>query len=302
MNKTFLAAGLVSLGGLLIVACNKNDSEAGNQVTGPNTLSVYLTDAPVNYDAVFIDIVSIEAKIDSSAHKNEDHYGDEDDDHDDYDKKVNDHDQYGKWTNLNFTPGLYDVLKLRNGLDSLVARANVNGTARKIRIQLGNGSYLINGGTQYPLTLINEENKKNYVYIKLRKEDRDDDDDDDDDDRKVSGVKVWIDFDLGRSVIERNGKYYLLPVLKAFCDRKSGKIEGKVLPADAAALVRAINGTDTSTALPDRGDGEFKIRGLKAGTYKVWYQSTNGYKDTTLYNVEVTPGKEVELPRVILKK
>ncbi|WP_300601362.1 DUF4382 domain-containing protein [Niabella sp.] len=298
MKQTFLTAALVGLGSFLMISCNKNDSQTGNQATGPNTFSVYLTDAPVNYDAVFIDIVSIEAKIDSSTHKNDDHYGDQDDDHNDYDKRVNDHDQYGKWTNLNVVPGLYDVLKLRNGLDSLVAQANVNGTVRKIRIQLGDGSYLMNGGTKYPLTLVNDANKKNYVYIKLRKEDRDEDDDN----QKISGVKVWIDFDLGRSIIERNGKYYLLPVLKAFCDRKSGKIEGKVLPADAAALVKAINGTDTATALPDKREGSFKIRGLKAGTYKVWYQSTNGYKDTTINNVVVTPGKEVKLPTVVLKK
>lgn len=236
--------------------------------------------------------------MDTTIHKDDDHFGDNDRDDDNDDLKSgdrdHDHDHYGTWVNLNLAAGKYDVLKLRNGLDSLVAQADVKGTVRKIRIKLGTGSYLVKGGTQYPLKLINMRNDKNYVYINLHDGDRDD---------NMQTVKVWIDFDLGRSIIERDGKFYLLPILRPFCDRKSGRIEGKVLPRDAWAVVRAISATaDTSSALPDKEDGEFKIRGLKNGTYKVLYQSTNGYKDTAINNVVITNGKEVDLPTVTMHK
>ena len=69
--------------------------------------------------------------------------------------------------------------------------------------------------------------------------------------------------------------------VKAFSKEKAGGIEGRVAPAAAKAVVYAINGTDTSTALPER-EGEFKIIGLKPGNYSLLVKATaNNYKDTS---------------------
>lgn len=294
------------IAGCIAMACNKsavessnqqkNDPENNAQFTAPSkNLSIYLTDAPARFDAVYIDIAAVEAKIDTGMHQNDDHYGDGDRDEDNDSKTPADstrsHDAYGKWVALNFTPGLYDVLALRNGLDTLLASGTIDGTVRKIRITLGEKSYLVKDSTEYPLTVVTAR-KNSYLYVNLHQESRQED---------STKVAVWIDFDLGRSIINRGNRFLLLPVLKPFCDRNTAQIEGTVKPAAAAALIRAYNATDTATAFPNR-NGYFKLRGLKAGSYSVLYEASNGYKDTLVENITVIKGKPTTLPEVILVK
>lgn len=106
---------------------------------------------------------------------------------------------------------------------------------------------------------------------------------------------------MSRSIVELNSKYYLRPVLKPFCDKNSGKLEGKVGPAEASALVKVYNASDTATAIPDN-KGEFRIRGLSEGDYTVLYDGSNGYVDTTIANVKITKCRDTKLQAITLKK
>ena len=54
------------------------------------------------------------------------------------------------------------------------------------------------------------------------------------------------------------------------------------------------------TAIPDDHDGEFKIVGLNAGTYKVIIDGQNGYIDTTISNVIVRNREDTHLPTITL--
>ena len=113
---------------------------------------------------------------------------------------------------------------------------------------------------------------------------------------------LWIDFDLSASIQENNGAYYLKPTIKAFGMEQFGRIGGRVLPADAHSLVKVYSGKDTTNAIPDEGSGDFKVRGLKEGNYSVLFKGSNGYRDTTLANIQVVKGKEVQLATVTLHK
>ncbi len=293
MNKiTLKRFGMVwtlvlPIAGLLFaIACNKSASSPPNN----KSLTVHLTDDPALFSNVFIDIKTVEVKIDSNLN-HDSHFDDGDADSDDDGK---DHDQYGKWDTLHIRPGVYDIMKLRNGLDTVLATGNIPaGRIEKIRITLGtNNSVVLANNVSQPLILAPGQN--NYLYVKI---------DDEDLDEPSSGqVGLWVDFDLSSSIRVYNGQYYLKPVLKAFGMEQSGSIEGKVLPLDAHATVKAYMGTDTATAIPETGDGEFKMRGLKAGSYSVSFKSSNGYKDTTINNVQVTNGRETELSTVTLHK
>lgn len=279
----FLFTAIIAISSLILTACKK-DSNSGTQ-----KLSVYLTDGPVAFDSVFIDIAAIEAKIDTSTqHMHDDHHGDMDNDRDDSLRRS---DEFGTWTTLNITPGVYNVLSLRNGIDALVASGSITGTVRKIRITLGTNNTVVKNGVTYPLTLVNGTGK--YLYVQLHDEHRDH--------HISSSVAVWIDFDLGRSIIEHNGSYYLLPVLRPFCDRNFAGLEGRVLPAAAKTVITVYNSTDTATAIPNP-DGYFKVRGLKQGTYSVLYDGISPYKDTTISSVLVTNDKVLHLADVILKQ
>ena len=266
------------------IACNKSASTPQNKF-----LTVHLTDDPALFNDVFIDVKTVEVKIDPDLN-HDSHFDDADKDSD---NDGTDHDQFGKWDTLHIRPGVSDIMKLRNGLDTVLATGNIPvGRIEKIRITVGsNNSVVLANKVSQPLILAPGQN--NYLYVKIDEKEIDD---------AGGQVSLWIDFDLSESIREYNGQFYLKPVLKAFSMEQSGSIEGKVLPLDAHAIVKAYSGTDTATAIPETGNGEFKIRGLKTGTYSVSFKSSNGYRDTTITNVQVMKGNNTELPTVTLHK
>jgi hypothetical protein len=269
---------------LVFQACSKDELSASGST---QNLKVYITDDPAQLEKLLVQINTVEVKLDTGKHRGDDDWGRRDDDDDDDDRRG--YDDYGHWDTLSIAAGEYDILSLRNGVDTLLAQGNVQGTVRKLRISVGNIT-VVKDGISYPVSLL--PGNRNYIYVKLGKEHI-----------RANGnnIATWVDFDVSRSIIEINGKYYLKPVLKPFCDNNFGKIEGEVKPADARAVIQVYNSSDTATAIPDR-DGEFKIRGLAPGTYSVRYDGSNGYADTTIVNVVVAKGKETELPEVILRK
>jgi len=286
-NKIFLGmASLVVALAVFLTACTKNGINASR-----GNVSVFLTDGPGDYDSVFIDITKVEVKVDNdSLHKHHDDHGKDDDDRDDHEKRK---DGYGEWVDINFTSALIDVLSLRNGVETKLGEANIaTGTVRKIRITLGSRNRVVKTGQSFPLELKNETN--NLLYVKLFNNHRQRGAD--------SSTKVWVDFDIARSIEEKDGKFYLRPVLRPFCNDNYGEVEGKVLPLEAKAVVRITNGAGfDGVALPNK-EGEFKLRGLEAGTYTVTVEGLAPYLKQTISNVVVTKGKDTELGTITLKK
>ena len=289
LKNPWVAIFIISLS-LLITACQKQSTGTTSSNTAAKNLSVYLTDDPCQYDSVFIDIRFVEVKIDTSTeHMNDDHYGDNDDDRDDDHQH---HDRYGKWDTLTIRPGVYNILRLRNGIDTLLASGNLPaGKIRKIRLTLGTNNSLIKAGVSYPLNLLPGTN--NYVYVKIQNEDEDE--------VSPGHNAIWIDFDICASIHLVGGQYYLSPVLKAFSMQQFGKIEGKVFPLAAHPFVKAFNATDSATAIPEN-DGEYKIRGLREGVYSIKFTGLNGYRDTTISNIRVQRGSETHIANITLRQ
>ncbi len=283
--RTFSLIALLS--GLIITACKKEDSLV--MPASSQRLSLYLTDDPSIYDSVFIDIKTVEVKVDSfENHKRDDHFGDNDNDRDDDHKG---RDEFGHWDTLQINSGVYNVSKLKNGIDTLIGTVTIKGTIRKIRITLGSNNSLRLAGISYPLNLLPGIN--DYLYVKINSMHHQE---------AVFGQSsLWIDFDISRSIVSRNGQYYLKPVLRPFCDKNFARIKGNVLPADAAPLVTVYNATDTANAIP-HPNGDFKIRGLRDGVYTLLYKGSNGYRDTTLFNIQIQKNEEKNLPKIVLTK
>ena len=272
---------------LIFSACTKSGVNEGSG------LQVYLTDGPTDLKAVSLDIVKVEAKVDNDErHRDNDRHGENDDDRDDKDKRKDD---YGEWVDLQVTAGVINVLELRNGVEKMIAASsNIKGRVRKLRVTLGtNNSVTLENGEVIALNLLNET--QNLIYIKLFDEHRGRGND-----NRTTAVR--IDFDLGSSVVLINGKYYLKPVVRPFCNENFGEVEGKVLPLDAKAVVRITDGAGfNAVALPFK-DGEFKLRGLKAGTYTVTIEGIAPYLKETISNVVVKKGEDTELGTITLKK
>ncbi len=230
----------------ILSGCNKNKQAK---------LSVYLTDDPANYSEVNIDIQQV---------------------------LINVSDGGENWKELPITPGIYNLLNFRNGLDMLLGTIELPaGKVSQIRMVLGPNNTVKEGNTIYDLQTPSAQQSglKFKVNVEL-----------------VEGVtyKLWIDFDAGRSVVKagNSGKYNLKPVIRTFTEATSGAIKGIVLPAAAEAWVYAINGTDTiASAKPDVLTGSFLMRGIAPATYTVAIDGKNNYIDKTISNVVVTLGQ-----------
>jgi hypothetical protein len=202
----------------------------------------------------------------------------------------------GGWISLNIHPGIYNILRFRNGLDTLFATGTLpNGRVQKIRLTLGTQNSVMKNGQSFPLRVKDEDREViadlpagSFEIV------------------PPNQVLFWIDFDASHSIqIDNSGPgngngYRLKSHIKIFTTSNSGEIEGKVLPRAADPLVMAIKGTDTTMAVPDHDDGEFKIRGLIAGTYRVFIDGRNNYNDTTINNVIVRNNEDTHLPTITL--
>ncbi|MBL7740033.1 MAG: DUF4382 domain-containing protein [Chitinophagaceae bacterium] len=260
----------------LIYSCQKdagNGSNSPGDLNKPHRVTIYLTDhqTPV-FDSVFIDLRKLEVKLEDDTLPN------------------------GGWVNLNIHAGVYNILRYRNGLDTLFATGTLpNARVKKVRLTLGTQNSVMKDGQSFPLR-VHDNDREVVAHL-------------DNSNFEIVApdqVLFWIDFDASRSIqVDNSGSgnnngYRLKSHIKIFTRSHSGRIEGKVLPAAADALVMAINGTDTTTAIPDDDDGEFKIVGLNAGTYKVFIDGQNNYNDTTINNVVVRNREDTHLPTITL--
>jgi len=261
-------------------ACKKEVSSVSDIPPGNTKFSVYLTDGPLDFQKVLIDIQQIAVKLDTCRRNH-------DDDHD-QPGCDDDHDQHNSnceiWDTLNIRPGVYDLLKLRNGLDTLLASGFIlNGKIERIKFTLGNNNSVQADSIVYPLQLINNQH---FVYVNIKREHLDS--------LSSNNFQLYLDFDLAHSIRYINGQYWLKPVLKPFGTHSSGEIEGKIRPVHSFGMIKAFNATDTAFAMPEN-EGEFKIRGLKEGSYSLFIDGINGYKDSTITNISVTRNRETQL-------
>ena len=267
-------------------ACSKDDSHNSEPVPpGKQEVQLFLTDDPALFDKVLIDIKSVQVLIDT-CDKNKD----DDDDRGHHDDDQEDH--CVNWDTLNITPGVYDLLGLRNGVDTLLASGIIpEGNIKKIKIVLGDNNSLVKDSVTYPLDLF--PGTQATIVLKIKGGDWDE--------WQPGRNRLWLDFDVSRSIIAVRGKFLLWPIIKVFTPKTTGSLEGQVLPKEAYPVVSVYNAQDTGYAIPWH-TGEFKVRGLKEGTYSVFINASNGYQDTTITGVEIRPNRETELPKITLHK
>lgn len=273
---------------IVFLGCQKEMSMEDAAIPPGNAkLSIYLTDGPLDFQKVLIDIQRIEVKLDTCRRNH-------DDDHD-QPGCDDDHDQYNSnceiWDTLNINAGVYDLLTLRNGVDSLLASGFVvNGKIQRIKFTLGNNNSVMVDSVVYPLQLLNNQH---FVYVNIKREHLDA--------LASNNFHLYLDFDLMRSIKLINGQYWLKPVLKPFGRHSTGEIEGKVRPPHAYGTIKAFNATDTFFARP-ADEGEFKIRGVRPGSYSLFIDGINGYQDSTITNITVSQNRKTDIGRIVLRQ
>lgn len=240
----------ILIGVFFFFSCTKRENTS--------QLIVKLTDSPGDYEKVNIDLQAVEVHSSSN--------------------------EIGGWVALNTNSGIYDLLTLTNGVESVIANdAYPSGRISQIRLVLGNNNSVVVSGVEESLKVPSsaESGLKVLVNTDL-----------------VEGItySILLDFDAATSVVKNgaSGKYSLKPVIKAITKAQDGAIRGMVSPGELSVAVYALSGTDTmSTSYAIAGESNFFLGGLRAGTYTVSFDpgKSSSYMETSIENIDVTLGK-----------
>ena len=150
-------------------------SSCKKESDGHSTLKVRLTDAPADYQEVNIDLKNVNVKLSDDSES---------------------------WVELEAVPGIYNLLGLQNGVDTLIGTEVLpKGIVKEIRLVLGSDNTIKVNGVIYPLVI--PSGSESGLKIKV--------------DKKLEAAieTLIIDFDAALSIHEEGtGDYKLRPVLK----------------------------------------------------------------------------------------
>jgi hypothetical protein len=170
MKNTFLFALLTLTFMGIFYACTKSVSDAA----GTTNLKVRLTDNPYNADELNIDIREVRVNYKDSS----------------------------EWAVLPTNAGVYNLLRLQNGVDTLLASGTIPGNfLGEIRFVLGTNNSIKIGNVVYPLTI--PSGSESGLKLKAGRN------------LNNGSDELTVDFDAALSVHQTgNGSYMLKPVLK----------------------------------------------------------------------------------------
>ncbi|MCR9172624.1 MAG: DUF4382 domain-containing protein [bacterium] len=154
------------------ISCNKTNEKTGY-------LRVKMTDAPGDFDSVFVDIQQVQVHISNNVGNS-------------------------GWVDLNTNAGVYNLLELQNDITTVLADTNVLpvGDLQQMRLILGSNNSVVIDSLTYPLELTSQTNTGLKLNINTTISPND-------------LVEVLIDFDAAASIVETGqGKYILKPVIK----------------------------------------------------------------------------------------
>jgi hypothetical protein len=213
-------------------------------------LKVNMTDAPGPFDAVNIDLLSVEVTANN-----------------------------GQTVMLNTTAGVYNLLEFTNGVSTLIATSTLtNANVKQIRLILGPNNTVVVNGISYPLSTPSAEQSglKLLVNQTLQADIQ-------------NSILIDFDANTS-VIQTGNGTYKLKPVLRTVVTAISGTINGSITPIGTLASVTATSSTAVEYTSNVNEFGLFQITGLPAGIYTFTLTPVLPFLPVTQTNVVVTAG------------
>ena len=251
-----------------ITGCSNDDSM--NKSEGTAGIAVALTDAPGDYDQVWVEVEDIMIKSEEG-----------------------DNDEEG-WESLGVSDsGPFDLLTLTGGNTQLLADTEVPaGYLRQMRMILGDNNTIVVDGVSY--TLHTPSAQQSGLKLQVNQE-------------LEAGIEYnfVLDFDVDESVVKagQSGNYNLHPVLRLSAEATTGSVTGSVHPTNQSVEVVAENGTVRVSAYTNDA-GVFKLHGLPEGTYKIIVtpDEDSGFFPAEVDNVEVDLEEVTDLGVIYLEE
>jgi hypothetical protein len=222
--------------------CKKDNSTpppAGNPV-----LSVKMVDSPSGFDAVYVEVIGLEANLGIG------------------------------WTPLALdNKGIYNLLSFTNGNSLALISDTVMApcTISELRLILGTNNTVVVDGITYDLTTPSGQTSGYKIKMVSQQ-------------LIAGGVyRLVLDFDTEKSIHETgNGKYMLKPVVSGYLVTSVGSFAGTISPVDGAYYVEASNASDTSGTYINQTTGQFLISAVLPGNYQVKFFPIAGHVEKTV--------------------
>ncbi len=178
----------------LLPSCKKDNTDKAH-------LSVKMTDAPANYDAVMVDVQGVEIM-----------------------------DEGGNLVMLNANADIYNLLDFTNGMDTLIASGDLDaGTISQIRLILGTENSVMVKGVVYHLATPSADQSGLKLQIHQKFEAG-----------VAYNVLLDFDASQS-IVLQGNGEYKLKPVIRTINAAVSGSIKGSISPISLGTTITATS-------------------------------------------------------------
>lgn len=244
------------------------DNSSSEEATGNSILRIRLTDSPGDYKAVYVDIQQI--RVNASD------------------------DESSGWVTLeNINAGVYDLMKLTNGVDTLLAENEIpSGKISQLRLVLGDQNSVIDGedsvGMKTPSA--QQSGLKLKVNVTLEPD---------------LAYDILLDWDATQSVVKagNSGQYILKPVIRTIVEQSTGSLKGTVNPGSVKSAIYAVLGEDSVGTFTNE-EGEFLIKGLNPETYSLYVDpgAESSLKDTVITNLNVQLGLITDVGEIVLEE
>lgn len=260
--KSLLKLSLIMLIFIGFASCSSDDDSSDSN-DGKAQLALRLTDAPGDYEKVFIDVKDVVIKYEG---------GQED-------------------LNLGINAGIYDLMELTAGVNVLLYEDEVPaGKISQLRLILGENNTIVVDGQTHPLDTPSAQQSGLKIQVHQTLE-------------PGILYEFMLDFDVDKSIVAQgNGGYSLKPVIRATTVAESGAISGTIIPPGIITMITAENGPiQISTYVNSLG--KFLLAGVPDGTYKVTVQADLGLGVPPIIvdNVNVVQGEVTNLGNIELE-
>ncbi|WP_231928746.1 DUF4382 domain-containing protein [Formosa sp. Hel1_31_208] len=223
-----------------------------------------LSDAPGDYEFVYVDVVDILVKLN------------------------NDDDSENGWQSLEaINTGIYNLLELTGGVNVLLADNYQipSGTLNQIRLVLGDNNTIVIDGEEFPLSTpsaqqsglkiqVNEELLPNFEYTFL------------------------LDFNVDESIVNagNSSNIILKPVIRAIPEITSGTISGTITPSSVLTEI-IINIDDQEVSTFTDANGNFLLVGLPEGIFNLSINPdpSSDLNDLIIEDIQVLIGENTDI-------
>jgi len=233
--KTFLKFICIAILTVGFVSCSDDDSSESN-TDETARVSIELTDAPGDYEAVFIDVEDVVVKYN----------GEEDE------VFIDDVDA-----------GIYNLLELTGGVSVVLVDEELpTGSISQIRLVLGDDNTVVVDGETIPLQTPSAQQSGLKIQVNETLE-------------GGIFYEFMLDFNVEESIVEQgNGGYLLKPVIRATTVAETGAISGSVIPVtDTPVLVTTTTGEGEEISAYTDAQGKFVLQGILEGNYDLKFEA-----------------------------